>query len=116
MKRICKEEFVRSLSRVIRGSIIDVAKMHGELMPDSIAKRVSAQLWGQRRSQGHLDDATWVRHVRGMLGLTQRELARKLHTTQVTVARWESGVSHPSRPFRLALEELVELAARKAAH
>ena len=108
-----KEEFVRHLGKVVRGAIIDVAKMHGELLPESVAKRVAAQLWAQGRSPAHADDAVWVRYVRGMLGLTQRELARKLRTTQVTIARWEGGVSRPSQPFRLALEKLARQAAVK---
>lgn len=40
------------------------------------------------------------------MGLTQQELAIKLGVSVTTVARWESGVTHPSRMALKLLEEI----------
>lgn len=37
-----------------------------------------------------------IRHVRSVLGLSQRELARALGVAPYTVSRWEAGQSPPS--------------------
>jgi len=37
-----------------------------------------------------------IREARRPAGLSQRELAGRLHTTQSVVARWESGATGPS--------------------
>src|SRR6266700_2221891 len=58
------------------------------------------------------DDASpnaLLRHARERLGWTQEELAEKLGTTSVTISRWESGVTFPSRYFRKKLSILYGL-------
>jgi transcriptional regulator with XRE-family HTH domain len=37
-----------------------------------------------------------LKEIRGKFGLTQKELAERLGTTQQTIARWESGKTEPS--------------------
>jgi superfamily II DNA or RNA helicase/DNA-binding XRE family transcriptional regulator len=55
----------------------------------------------------------WVRSLRSRLGLNQRQLAERLGVTIVTVSRWENGLS---RPNRLAIRALAELAATESAY
>lgn len=43
-----------------------------------------------------MNSALLVREARLRTGLTQRELAERLGTTQSVVSRWESGGVHPS--------------------
>ncbi len=55
------------------------------------------------------DDAfpkAYLRLARESQGWTQEELAEKLGTTSVTVSRWESGITFPSRHFRRKLSIL----------
>ena len=40
-----------------------------------------------------------VKQLRESLGLTQLEFANKLHTTPVTVCKWEKEVCKPSKLF-----------------
>jgi DNA-binding transcriptional regulator YiaG len=49
-----------------------------------------------------------VKQIREQLGLTQLQLARKLHTTVTTVSRWESGQSKPQYIFRFGMERLLK--------
>lgn len=102
-----KATFVQQLTKLIAGTIRSVEKSHGQILPDSVAKRVASQLFANTTAQAFGDDATWVKYVRGFLGLTQSELAAKLNTTQVTVSRWENGVSAPSRILRKKLEQMA---------
>ena len=51
-----------------------------------------------------MTSATMIREARLRAGLTQRELAERLSTTQSAIARWEAGVVRPS------LETLSEIA------
>jgi transcriptional regulator with XRE-family HTH domain len=37
-----------------------------------------------------------IREARRRAGISQRELAQRMHTTQSVVARWESGATAPS--------------------
>jgi len=37
-----------------------------------------------------------IREARRRAGLSQRELARRMHTSQSVIARWESGATRPS--------------------
>lgn len=106
---VTKHEFIARLSKIVRGAIKETERAHGSILPDSVAKRVAAQLWGETSSNAHKDSRTWIRHVRSTLGLTQTEFASMLGTSQVTIARWETGVSKPSPYYRKAIEE----AARK---
>lgn len=50
--------------------------------------------------------ASRIRAIRRKLGLTQQELADLLHTTQVTIARWETGACIPRKS---ALEALAKV-------
>src|SRR2546429_9947057 len=47
-----------------------------------------------------------LRTAREYHGWTQEELAEKIGTTSVTISRWESGVTFPSRYFRKKLSVL----------
>jgi DNA-binding transcriptional regulator YiaG len=49
-----------------------------------------------------------VKKIREQLGLTQLQLARKLHTTVTTVSRWESGMHKPQYIFRFGMERLLK--------
>lgn len=49
-----------------------------------------------------------LRSAREIHGWTQEELAEKIGTTSVTISRWESGVTVPSRYFRKKLSVLYE--------
>jgi DNA-binding transcriptional regulator YiaG len=51
-----------------------------------------------------------VKAIRLALGLTQQQLADRIAATQVTVARWETGVSRPTGAYLKALEELKKRA------
>lgn len=98
-----KESYIRHLSKLVSGAMKEVERAHGQLLPESVAKRVAAQLWGETLTRAHASDAEWIRHVRGSLGYTQAQLAAQLGTSQVTVARWETGASKPSPYYRRAI-------------
>jgi DNA-binding transcriptional regulator YiaG len=53
-----------------------------------------------------------VRAIRKRLGLTQQELADMIAASQVTVARWETGVNEPNGAHLKALQELVKRAKK----
>jgi len=48
-----------------------------------------------------------IKAIRAALGLTQQQLADAIAATQITVSRWETGVSHPTGAYRKALNELA---------
>lgn len=104
-----KDAFVQRLTRIVVGALRDVERTHGE--PDayatSVAKRIAAQLWGLSDPHRHRDMAAWVRHCRGQLGVSQRELAARIGVSQVTVARWETGVMAPTPEHQAALKQLL---------
>lgn len=52
-----------------------------------------------------MNSASIIREARLRAGLSQRELAGKVGTTQSAVARWEAGKAHPSAE---TLGEVVE--------
>lgn len=53
-----------------------------------------------------------IRKLRQRLGLTQRELADRLSTTETTISRWERGEAVPRSLFhRRELERLKNRAA-----
>lgn len=47
-----------------------------------------------------------LKHIRQGLGLTQEQLAEALHTTRVSVARYEAGMRRIPGMVRVALEQL----------
>jgi DNA-binding transcriptional regulator YiaG len=53
-----------------------------------------------------------IRAIRSRLGLTQQELADMIAASQVTVARWETGVNEPKGAYLKALKELAKRAKR----
>jgi DNA-binding transcriptional regulator YiaG len=53
-----------------------------------------------------------VRAIRKRLGLTQQELADTIAASQVTVARWETGVNEPKGAYLKALQELAKQAKK----
>lgn len=52
--------------------------------------------------------AASVRTFRRRLGLTQRELARRLGVARATVTRWENGTRRPSKIAEIAIQSIVE--------
>ena len=91
-KNPVKEKYFQLLRVIVRGSIVNTINAHGEpLLPDSVAKRVAAQLYAFTAEATHKDSKSWVRHVRASLGLTQSRFAELIGTTQITVCRWEQG-------------------------
>jgi DNA-binding transcriptional regulator YiaG len=51
-------------------------------------------------------DATEIRAIRTRAGLTQVELADALQVNEMTVSRWERGLSRPHRYIEQALRRL----------
>ena len=59
---------------------------------------------------------TALKKLRLRSGMTQKELAEKLHVTQVTVSQWERGGSYPkarklpeiARLFECTVDELLQ--------
>jgi len=47
-----------------------------------------------------------VKELRQKLGLTQEQFAVKIGVTSMTIRRWESGRTHPSRMASRLLEEI----------
>jgi DNA-binding transcriptional regulator YiaG len=58
--------------------------------------------------------ANRIKALRKRLHLTQQQLADMIAATQVTVARWETGVNQPKGAYLKALNELAIEAERKA--
>ena len=54
-----------------------------------------------------------IRKIREVLKLTQQEMADSIGATQVSVARWETGVNAPRGANLKALKELAQKAAKK---
>lgn len=104
-----KDAFVRRLTRIVQGALRDVERTHGdpETYATSVAKRVATRLWGLVSPDQHRDTAAWVKHLRGQLGVSQRELALRLDVSQVTVARWETGAMSPTPEHQDALRRLL---------
>ena len=53
----------------------------------------------QQLKQGEIMTHQEVKQLRKSLGLTQLEFANKLHTTPVTVCKWENKACKPSKLF-----------------
>lgn len=104
-----KDAFVQRLTRIVAGAVRDVERTHGD--PDryatSLAKRIATQLWGLADPGQHQCVAAWVKHCRGQLGVSQRELAARIGVSQVTVARWETGIMAPNLEHQTALKQLL---------
>lgn len=49
-----------------------------------------------------------VKNLRTRLGVTQRQLAEMIGATQVTIARYETGVSKPTGAYLMLLKQLAE--------
>jgi DNA-binding transcriptional regulator YiaG len=107
-----KQDFVAHLEKLIAGAIRQVRMAHGDVLPGSVARRVASQLWGEASMGAHPNPSAWVRHVRSSLGLTQSQLAERLGTSQVTVARWETGKMEPAPYYRRAIEDLARTLGR----
>lgn len=103
-----KSVYIDRLTALISRSLKEVRKGHGKIVPAAVAKRVAEMLWKETLPESHSSIAEWVRHVRSSLGYTQEELAKALETSQVTVARWESGANQPSRYYKRAIERLAQ--------
>ena len=50
-----------------------------------------------------------IRELRRKKGLTQEELAERLHMSRQAVAKWESGTSEPSIECLIAISDLFEV-------
>lgn len=55
-----------------------------------------------------IDDATRVRCIRALLGITGKEFASRVGVSQTVVTSWEKGRGSPRRDKRAALELLCE--------
>ena len=55
-----------------------------------------------------MDLAQRIQHLRKEKGLSQEELAIKLHVVRQTVSKWEQGRSVPDADLLLALSEALE--------
>lgn len=55
-----------------------------------------------------------IKALRRELGLTQQQLAARLGTHQVTIARWESGFYEPTQAYRRLLGMVAEQAEPRA--
>jgi len=102
-----KTAFIKRLTKLIAGSIDELAKVEAEPTSDAIARLVAANLWGQTRPGPHKDIRAWIRHIRGALGFSQAQLADAIGANQVTIARWETGKSHPSPVYIRALVSIA---------
>ena len=49
-----------------------------------------------------------VKYVRGVLLISQKDLAKELGVSNVTINRWENGSYNPSRLARKAFEDFCE--------
>lgn len=109
-----REEFLRRLQRVVAGAVKACRDAHGKVDPGSVAKRVAAQLWAELDLVAHPDTGSWLRHLRGTVGVSQAELAAKLGLTQDRVSKWESG-KHSPRPETVATikEAVAEIALER---
>ncbi len=54
-----------------------------------------------------------IRRFREGVGLSQRELARRLGVARATVTRWENGSRRPSRLTWLAIRKALEVRATR---
>ena len=52
-------------------------------------------------------DGDLIRELRRRLGLTQRQLAERMHVDQGTISRWERGIESPRPARRAALNDLL---------
>lgn len=59
-------------------------------------------------------DFQQIKAVRKRLGLTQQELADMIAASQITVARWETGVKEPKGAYLQALKELTKRAKKNS--
>jgi DNA-binding transcriptional regulator YiaG len=103
-----KTIYIDHLAALISRTIKEVRRGHGKLIPRDVARKVAESLWDETLPESHSSQAEWVLHIRTSLGFTQEELASVLETSQVTVARWESGANRPSRYYKRALERLAQ--------
>jgi DNA-binding transcriptional regulator YiaG len=57
-----------------------------------------------------IDEATRIRVVRALLGITSKELASRLEVTQGVITAWEKGRSTPRRMNRATLAQMCQKA------
>lgn len=101
-----RELFIRRVAKLIALALDAVSSDLGHIETGEVARRVARNLWMQTDLKGHRTVAAWVKHVRLSTGKTQAQFAHALGTTQVTVARWETGKSVPSRPYWKAISTI----------
>lgn len=109
------EDFVESLASAIDQLMMKYSDYEDQAFPDCLARDIASLLWQKTEPLSHKDLASFVWHVRGSLGLSQRAFAEQLGTHQVTVARWESGRSKPSPLYLRQLTALAQARLRSAA-
>lgn len=56
-----------------------------------------------------------IREIRKRLGLTQAELAERLHVTRDSIAHWELGRHRPGGPAEILIRQLAAFADVKSA-
>lgn len=102
-----KAQYLDRVGKIVRGCIQDCLNQHGSIDPGSLAKRITASLWGHSQPDGHPDLGRWMKHRRGELDLSQSELAAKLGTTQVQISKWESGRIAPGSEWSRKIQEAL---------
>ena len=55
-----------------------------------------------------INDATRIRVIRALIGISSKELAARLEVTQGVITGWEKGRSSPRQKSRSRLEQLCE--------
>ncbi len=55
----------------------------------------------------------YLQAVRKAMGLTQSQLAKKLHLSTISIKRWETGTLHPGPISLLKLRRAVDQATRR---
>src|SRR5699024_7961293 len=66
----------------------------------------SGQRQKERRSLGMLNEN--IKSIRKAKGLSQQELAIRLHVVRQTISKWEKGLSVPDADMLIALAEALE--------
>ena len=49
-----------------------------------------------------------IKTIRKSMGLSQEELAVRLHVVRQTISKWETGLSVPDAELLIALSEILE--------
>lgn len=104
---------MKDLNNVIYTCAADIGLDFDDDVLEALATAIAQSLWNQTKAPDVPHYSSWIWHVRGSLGLSQREFAKRLGTHQVTVARWETGKAKPSPVYIRLIEKVAsEIADR----